>query len=96
MCVALRDLFGATYVTLGLVDPDDRRVLRAVTCGTDASCGVGVATWFEIGGAVPGVLSRSSPSAGRCVPAILAAIPPTLRLPPLHPEVRAFLAVPLV
>ena len=36
VCVAARDLFGATYVTLGIVDRNDRTVQRFVTCGADA------------------------------------------------------------
>jgi two-component system, cell cycle sensor histidine kinase and response regulator CckA len=33
VCTAARDLFGATYVTLGIVNLNDRTVRRFVTCG---------------------------------------------------------------
>ena len=42
-----------------------------------------------------GSSGRSSPSDGRCVATILAAIRPSLQLPPLHPDVQAFLAAPI-
>ena len=88
--------FGATYVTLGLVDPGDRKVLRAVTCGTDARCGVGIATWFESGGAVPGVLGQVVAERRAVRAGNPGGDPATLQLPPLHPDVQAFLAVPFV
>ena len=55
VCVAARDLFGATYVTIGIVEVKDRTVQRVLACGTDATCGVGTANWIEAGGAVPGI-----------------------------------------
>jgi CheY-like chemotaxis protein len=36
VCVAARDLFGATYVTLGIVDRHDRTVQRFVINGTES------------------------------------------------------------
>ena len=56
VCVAARDLFGATYVTLGIVDRHDRTVQRFITCGADATCGACAANWIKAGDAVPGIL----------------------------------------
>jgi acyl-CoA synthetase (AMP-forming)/AMP-acid ligase II len=53
-CVAARDLFGATYVTLGILDRNDRTVQRFLTCGADATCGVGAANWIKTGDTVSG------------------------------------------
>jgi CheY-like chemotaxis protein len=50
VCVAVRDLFGATYVTLGIVDLGSRTVQRVVTCGS------GPAEWIKAGDAVSGIL----------------------------------------
>ena len=55
VCVAARDLFGATYVTLGILDRNDRTVQRVLTCGTDATCGAGTPT-----GSTPAALPRES------------------------------------
>ena len=48
VCTAAHDLFGATYVTLGIVDLNDRTVQRFVTCGADG------ANWIKVGDAAPG------------------------------------------
>src|ERR1700704_398747 len=50
VCVAARDLFGATDVTLGIVDRKERTLQRLVTDGTDTS------EWIAIGDAIPGIL----------------------------------------
>src|SRR6185503_18045038 len=52
LCVAARDLFGATYVTVGILDRDDRTLQRFLTCGTDATCGVREADWLKTGDAL--------------------------------------------
>ena len=89
VCVAARDLFGATYITLGILDRNDRTVQRLVTCGTDAT------EWIKTGDALPGMLGtvvgerrtlRGYNSGGDAV---------RLQLPSLHPEVQAFLAAPI-
>ena len=55
VCVAARDLFGATYVTLGIVDLNGQTVQRVLTCGADATCGTGAASWIKSGEAVSGI-----------------------------------------
>ena len=89
VCAAAHDLFGATYVTLGIVDLNDRTVRRVVSCGVDA------ANWIKPGDAVPAFLQGvvadrrtlrgDNPGGGSA----------GLRLPRLHPEVQAFLAAPI-
>ena len=96
VCVAARDLFGATYVTLGIVDLNDRTVQRVLTCGTDATCGVGTANWIETGGAVPGILGTVVAERRTVRGDNPGGDPARLQLPVLHPEVQAFLAAPIV
>src|SRR6185295_11825793 len=52
VCVAARDLFGATYVTLGILDRHDGTLERVVTEGTDAE-------WIKAGDSVPGILGTA-------------------------------------
>jgi two-component system, cell cycle sensor histidine kinase and response regulator CckA len=86
VCTAARDLFGATYATLGTVDLDDRTVLRLVTSGLDAT------DWMQIGDSVSGVLGTVL-SGRRPVRADNPGGDPIrLHLPARHPEVQAFLA----
>jgi two-component system, cell cycle sensor histidine kinase and response regulator CckA len=88
VCDDACDLFGATYVTLGIVDTTDRTLQRAFTCGTDA------ANW-KPDDALAGILAtvvadrrtlrgdnRGGDSAG-------------LQLPILDSQVQAYLAAPV-
>ena len=86
---AARDLFGATYVTIGILDPDDRTVKRIVTSGTDA------ADWIETGRAVPGILGTVVAERRTVRGDNPGGDPASLQLPLLHPEVQAFLAAPI-
>jgi PAS domain-containing protein len=89
VCVASRELFGATYVTLGILDLNHRTVQRFVTCGTDAD------HWIKTGDSVSGILetvvAERKPMRGNHPGRDLAG----LQFPPLHPEVQAFLAAPV-
>jgi len=87
VCVAAREFFGATYVTLGILDRDDRTVTQSVSCIVDAS-------WIKSGDAVPGILAKVVE--GRTMRGQnLGGDPASLQLPGQHPEVRSYLAVPL-
>ena len=89
VCVAARDLFGATYVTLGILDRNDRTLQHVVTDGTDA------ASWIKIGDALPGIL-RTVVTERRTLRGDNAGGDPvTLELPSLHPKVHAFLTAPI-
>ncbi|MCU1384935.1 MAG: multi-sensor hybrid histidine kinase [Acidobacteria bacterium] len=90
VCTAVRDLFAATSVTLGILDSHDHTVQRFVTSGADD-----VPTWIKTGDAVSGVLGTvvgerrvvrgDSPSGGA----------PDSHFPMLHPEAHGFLAAPV-
>jgi len=87
---AARDLFGATYITLGIVDPGDHRLQRAVTC-----CGAGAADWIECGDPAPGILRTVVIERQTVRGDNPGGDPGGLQLPARHPAVHAFLAVPL-
>ena len=87
VCAAAREFFGATYVTLGILDRHDRTVLRCVGCGYEAD-------WIKTGDALPTLFATVVE--GRALRGRNAGgDPATLRLPALHPSVHSFLAVPL-
>jgi GAF domain-containing protein len=89
-CVAAREVFGATYVTLGIVDRSDQTVERLVTCGTEtANCS-------KIGEPVSGILRTVVAERRRLRGENPGGDPAGLQLPLLHPRVQAFLAVPIV
>jgi PAS domain S-box-containing protein len=89
VCVAARDLFGATYVTLGILDRTDRTVQRVVADGADA------AHWIKPGDAVSGILGTVVAEQRTLRGENPGGDPVTLQLPVLHPEVQAFLAAPI-
>jgi two-component system, cell cycle sensor histidine kinase and response regulator CckA len=90
VCTAAHDLFGATYITLGIVDLNDRTVQRFVTCGVDG------ANWIKVGDAVPGILGTVVAERRTVRGDNPGGDPAGLQLPLLHPEVQAFLAAPIV
>ncbi len=89
VCVAAHDLFGATYITLGILDRHDRTVQRVVACGTDPAC------WVKTGDAVSGILGAVVAERRTLRGVNPGGDPATLQLPLLHPEVQAFLAAPI-
>ena len=89
VCVAARELFGATYVTLGIVDLNDRTVQRVVTSGTDA------ANWIKKGDSVSGILGTVVAERRTLRGDNPVGEPARLQLPPLHPEAQAVLAAPI-
>jgi two-component system, cell cycle sensor histidine kinase and response regulator CckA len=89
VCDAARDLFGATYVTLGIVDQGQRTVQRFITCGTESK------DWIKIGDAVTGCLGTVV-AEGRALRGVNPdGDPARLDLPALHPRVQAYLAAPV-
>ena len=89
VCASARDLFGATYVTLGILNPADGRVQRFITHGVDA------APWIDAGDAVPGILGTVVAERRTLRGDNPGGDPTALQLPGLHPEVHAFLAAPV-
>jgi two-component system cell cycle sensor histidine kinase/response regulator CckA len=86
---AARDLFAATYVTLGILDRNDRTVQRFVTDGVDA------ASWIKVGDAVAGILGTVVAERRTLRGENPGGDPARLQLPALHPEVQTYLAAPL-
>jgi PAS domain S-box-containing protein len=89
VCTAAHDLFGATYVTLGILDRTDRTVQRFVTCGTDE------ADWIKTGDTISGILETVVAERRTLHGENPGGDPARLHLPLLHPEVHAFLAAPI-
>src|SRR6185503_20827156 len=83
VCVAARDLFGATYVTLGILDRNDGTLERVVTDGTDAE-------WIKVGQSVPGILGTVVSERRTLRGENLGGDPVRLQLPSLHPDIHAF------
>ncbi len=89
VCAAARDLFGATYVTLGILDRNDRTVQRIASCGADAT------TWVKVGDTVSGMLETIVAERRTWRGENPAGNPAGLQLPVCHPDVQALLAVPV-
>ena len=90
VCVSTRDLFGAAYVTLGILDRHDRTVQRFVTSGVD-----GAADWIKTGDAVSGILSAVIAERRAVRGDNHADEQARLHFPLLHPDVESFLAAPI-
>jgi PAS domain S-box-containing protein len=89
VCSAARELFGASYVTLGIVDRRDRTVSRLVTCGADRG------SMVQIGNGVPGILDSVVSERRTIRGDNPGGDPLALQLGPEHPSVGAFLAAPV-
>ena len=90
VCEAARDLFGATYVTLGILDRDVGTVQRFVTCGVDA------ADWMKTADTVSGILETVVAERRTMRGDNPGGDPTRPQLSVLHPDVQAFLAAPIV
>jgi len=86
---AARDLFGATYVTLGILDRNDRTVERVVTAGVDAG------PWIKAGDHVSGLLGTIVAERRTLRGDNPGGDPSRLQLPSHHPDIQAFLAAPI-
>ena len=89
VCAAARELFGATYVTLGIVDRHDRLVRRLDSCGID------IAKYLKPGEPAPGLLGTVIAERRTLRGDNAGADPVVLGLPAHHPPVRAYLAAPV-
>jgi PAS domain S-box-containing protein len=95
VCVAARDLFGATYVDLGLLEADEHTLRGFVTCGEDGTCGVGSGSWLVAGAACPGILGTVVTERRSARGDNPGGDPATLQLSPLHPDIRSFIVAPI-
>ena len=89
VCEAARELFGATYVTLGIVDLDDRTVRSVASCGTIDT------DWVKCGDPVSGILGTVIAERRTMRGDNPGGDPSQLQLPMRHPEVQTFLAAPV-
>ncbi len=89
VCATARDLFGATYVTLGILDPSDKTVLRFVTGDPDS------AKWIAVGDSVSGILVSVVTERSTLRGNNLGGDPVMLGLPSLHPVIESYLAAPI-
>ncbi|HKY22929.1 MAG TPA: response regulator [Vicinamibacterales bacterium] len=89
VCLAARDLFGASYVTLGILDRKDRTVKHFVASGVKAG------TWIQVGDTISGILATIVAERRTIRGENLDGDPDRLELPTGHPEVRAFLVAPV-
>ncbi len=89
VCLAAKNLFGATFVTLGILNRIDRSVERVDTCGVDA------AGWIRPGAAVPGILGTVVGGRRTIRGTNPGGDPAGLGLPLLHPHIQSFLAAPI-
>ncbi len=89
VCADAVDLFGASYTSLGILDPDGQTVRRFVTFGTDQP------DWIVPGESVSGLLAAVVAECRSFRGENPGGAATSLQLPPGHPEVQAFLAVPI-
>jgi PAS domain S-box-containing protein len=89
VCVSARDLFAASYVTLGIVDRDDRSVRHASICGAEA------AGWMESGDRITGMLETVVTERRTLRGVNPGGDPASLRLPVRHPAVHSYMVVPI-
>ena len=89
VCTAARDLFGATYVTLGILDRNDGTLQHFVTDGTDDT------GWISIGDVAPDVWATVVRDRRTLRGDNPGGDPATLQLPSLHPAIHAFLTAPI-
>ena len=95
VCETACELFGATYVTLGVLAPDGRTVRRSFGSGVGDARGTTAANWIQPGDDVPGIL-RTAVAERRIVRGDNpGGDPEALHLPPYHPRVEGFLAAPI-
>ncbi|MEP6591280.1 MAG: response regulator [Gemmatimonadota bacterium] len=89
MCDSTRDLFGATYMTLGITDTADQRVSRFMGCGPGAT------GWIAVGDPVTGVLADVVARRQAVRGSNPGGSPVAIGLPAGHPEVLEHLFVPV-
>jgi two-component system, cell cycle sensor histidine kinase and response regulator CckA len=89
VCASARDLFDATYVTLGILDRNDRTVRRFITCGLDAGDRI------KPGDAVSGILATVVAERRAMRGGNLSGDAAGRQVPEFHPDAQAFLAAPI-
>jgi PAS domain S-box-containing protein len=89
LCDQVGDLFGASYVTLGLLNRRTGMVQRFVSCGLDGT------DWIQAGHPAPGVLATVVSERRTVRGDNPGGDPMNLQLPPGHPDIHTLLAAPI-
>ena len=89
VCVSARELFAASYVTLGILDSADKTLRRLVASGVEPGA------WAISGTPVPGALSAAVAERRTVRGNNPWGDPGALQFPPGHPEVHAYLIAPI-
>jgi len=89
LCDSARELFDPTYVTLGMLDRNGSTLHRIVVCGDFPQ------NWIRPGGTVPGILGRVISERRTFRGHNPRGDPALLDLPPMHPQMKGFLAAPI-
>lgn len=93
VCVAAHDLFGVTYVTLGLTDRN--AVRRVLSYGTDATGRASDAPWIGVGELLPGLFVDVVDKRMAVMGDNPGGNPVSLELPMRHPSVCSYLVAPV-
>ncbi|MDQ3517497.1 MAG: response regulator [Gemmatimonadota bacterium] len=94
VCVAARDLFGATYATLGILGVDEQTVQRCFSCGADIPCGPDAPNWTTTEEFLAGILGAVIRER-RTLRGGATHDDPARQLPFSYPESDAFLVAPI-
>jgi two-component system cell cycle sensor histidine kinase/response regulator CckA len=89
VCTSARDLFGATYATIGIGDRDHELVQAVVACGVTPD------RWLAPGDAIPAMFAPVVRERRVVRGTKPGESPECLGLPPGHPRVDSFLAAPI-
>ncbi len=89
LSAAVHDLFGASYVTVGLLRTADRRLQRCVASGVEAPA------WITEGDLPTGIYATVVEERRVVRGTISVADSPNRRFPASHPDVQGFLIAPL-
>jgi two-component system cell cycle sensor histidine kinase/response regulator CckA len=94
-CTSVCELFAASYVTLGILESDGRTVRHCFSCAPGGACAVPAGDWLTAGEVISGLL-ESIVDGRRVIRGVNAGgSPAALQLPPRHPQIHAYLGVPI-
>ena len=89
VCSSARELVGATYATIGIIDRNRRSLDRLISCEPDT------ADWIAAGDSVPGILGRTVAEGRTFRGNNPGGDPARVGLPSAHPKIQEFLTAPI-
>ena len=89
LCTASHDLFGASYVTMGFISPDDGSLISV------SNCGLPEASWSAECDCAPGILGEVVAARRVRRGTNPGGAPAALGLPTGHPPIHAYVAAPI-